>query len=246
MKTILTRNKVNLKKIILTLVFLTVEITSVPQIIYKNKGTSESVGKVSNGKLINAYKLPRKGDNFKYYSLFSYYVIGRCYIHSGIHKTILESYTILEKENPKYTYRIMDCSKRKGGRLFPHKTHQNGTSVDFMTPLIKKGKQTTFFDKISVFRYLMKFDSKGKSRINKKVEIDFESVAQHILILDKTARKNGFKIRKVILETNLKDELFATKYGAELKERNIYFVKSLPKVIDELHDDHYHIDFVKI
>jgi len=234
------------KKILFTIILLSIVITSIPQIIYKNKGESESIGKVSNGKIINAYKLPRKGNNFKYYSFFSYYVIGRCYIHSGIHKTILDSYSILEKENPNYSYRIMDCSKRKGGRPFPHRTHQNGTSVDFMTPLVKNGKQTTFFDKISVFRYLMKFDSKGKSRINKKVEIDFESVAQHILILDKAARNHGFKIRKVILETNLKDELFATKYGAKLKNSNIYFVKSLPKVIDELHDDHYHIDFVKI
>lgn len=234
------------KKILLTLILLSLFISSIPQIIHKNQGESESIGKVSNGKIINAYKLPRKGENFKFFSLFDYYVLGRCYIHSGIHKTILESYAILENENPNYTYRLMECSKRKGGRPFPHRTHQNGTSVDFMTPLLKNGKQITFYDKTSVFRYLMKFDSKGRSRINKKVVIDFEAVAQHILILDKTARKNGFKIRKVILETNLKDELFATKYGAELKERNIYFVKSLPKAIDELHDDHYHIDFVKI
>ena len=234
------------KKMLLTLILLSLFISSIPQIIYKNHGESESVGKVNNGEIINPYKLPRKGENFKFFSLFDYYVLGRCYIHSGIYKTILDSYAILEKENPNYTYRIMECSKRKGGRPFPHRTHQNGTSVDFMTPLVKNGKSITFYDKISVFRYLMKFDSQGRSRINKKVKIDFEAVAQHILILDKTARKNGFKIRKVILETNLKDELFATKYGAELKERNIYFVKSLPKAIDELHDDHYHIDFEKI
>lgn len=234
------------KKIILTLILLSLVISSIPQIVYKNKGESESIGKVNNGKIINAYKLPRKGENFKFYSYFGYHVIGRCYIHSGIHKTILESYEILEKENPDYTYCIMDCSRRKGGRLFPHKTHQNGTSVDFMTPLVKNGKHKTFYDNISVFRYLMKFDSKGRSRISKRVKIDFDAVAQHILILEKTARKNGFKIRKVILETNLKDDLFSTKYGAELKRRNIYFVKSLPKAIDELHDDHYHIDFIKI
>ena len=234
------------KKILLTIILLAIFISSIPQIIHKNQGESESVGKVNDGKIVNAYKLPRKGENFKYFSLFDYYVLGRCYIHSGIYKTILESYAILEKENPNYIYRIMECSKRKGGRPFPHRTHQNGTSVEFMTPLVKNGKPKTFYDKIGMFRYLMKFDSHGSSRINKKVKIDFEAVAQHILILDKTARKNGFKIRKVILETNLKDELFATKYGNELNERNIYFVKSLPKVIDELHDDHYHIDFEKI
>lgn len=233
-------------KIILTIILLSPVLTSLPQIFYTNKGESKIIGKVNNGKIDNAYKLPRKGENFKYYSYFSYYVLGRCYIHSSIYKSLIESYSILEKENPNYSYRIMDCAKRKGGRQFPHKTHQKGTSVDFMTPLIKNGKQITLYDKIGALRYLMKFNHNGESRINKNVKIDFETMAQHILILDKTAQKNGFRIRKVILETNLKDELFKTKHGKELNERKIYFVKSLPKNIDELHDDHYHVDFTEI
>jgi len=96
------------KKILLTIILLAIFISSIPQIIHKNQGESESVGKVNDGKIVNAYKLPRKGENFKYFSLFDYYVLGRCYIHSGIYKTILESYAILEKENPNYIYRIMD------------------------------------------------------------------------------------------------------------------------------------------
>jgi penicillin-insensitive murein endopeptidase len=92
----------------------------------------------------------------------------------------------------------------------------------------------------------MKFDSNGKKRINKKIEIDFDKMAIHILTLEKVSRQNGYKIKKVILETNLKDEIFRSEYGEELKNSNIYFVRALPKMIDELHDDHYHIDFVKL
>ena len=141
---------------------------------------------------------------------------------------------------------VMECSKRKGGRPFPHRTHQNGTSVDFMTPLKKEGKIITRFDWIGMWRYLMNFDKQGHFNLNKKVAIDFEMTARHILELEKTARKNGWRVKKVILETNLKDELFATKYGAELKASGICFVRHLSPAINALQDDHYHIDFAKI
>jgi len=90
---------------------------------------------------------------------------------------------------------------------------------------------------------LMNFKSSGKANINKKVEIDFNTMAQHIINLDIAARKNGIRIRKVIFKINLKDGLFRSKVGKELKKRNIYFVRKLSSRIDKLHDDHYHVDF---
>ncbi|MFB6319658.1 hypothetical protein [Saccharicrinis sp. FJH54] len=218
---------------------------ALPQMIHKNHGTSQSTGTVSNGRLNNGYKLPYKGDNFRYYSFFDYYILGRCYVHSDIYRITLDSYADLKSFYPDYTFRIMECSGRKGGRSFPHRTHQNGTSIDFMTPLKKDGKTNLFWDHTGMARYALKFDKDGKLTLNKKVEIDFEKLALHVLTLQKNAKKRGYHIKKVILETNLKDELFNTKYGNQLKTSGIYFVKSLTKRINELHDDHYHIDFEK-
>lgn len=234
------------KRVLSFILFTLILIPTLSQVFYKNKGVSKSVGSVSNGSIENAYKLPVKGDNFRYFSIVNYYIIGRCYTHSSIYKIIIDSYKELEEIYPDYTFRIMECSKKKGGRPFPHQTHQNGTSVDFMTPLHKNNDAISRYDKIGMWRYLMKFDEHGKSRINKNIKIDFNKLGQHILILEKHAKKNGYRIKKVILETNLKDELFASKFGNELKTSGIYFVKYLPKRIDELHDDHYHIDFEKI
>lgn len=235
-----------IKYIIIVVLSLLILIPTFGQVFYKNKGESKSIGTVSNGQLINGYKIPLKGDNFKYFSTFDYFVLGRCYVHSDIYRIVIDSYKDLNKVYPDYTFKIMECSKRKGGRPFPHKTHQNGTSIDFMTPLKKENKTIRFYDKIGMWRYLMEFDANGKARINKDIEIDFDKIAKHILTIEKTARHNGYKIKKVILETNLKDEIYNSKYGEELKKSNIYFVKSLPKSIDKLHDDHYHIDFEKI
>jgi penicillin-insensitive murein endopeptidase len=51
------------------------------------------------------------------------------------------------------------------------------------------------------------------------------------------------KIKKVIFKINLKDNLFKSKIGKKLKKSGIYFVKYLTPMVDNVHDDHYHIDF---
>ncbi len=236
-----------MKKYFLILILLSITIIpSTPQIFHKNSGTSQSLGTVGNGKLVNGYKIPYHGNNFKYFSPVDYFIFGRCYVHSDIYKIVLDSYSELDAIYPEYKFKIMECSSRKGGKAFPHRTHQNGTSIDFMTPLKKGSKMITRYDRIGIWRYIMKFDSEGKKRFNKKIEIDFEKMAKHILILDNVSKRHGYQVKKVILETNLKDEIFSTKYGDKLKASGIYFVRSLPKMINELHDDHYHIDFEKI
>lgn len=126
-----------------------------------------------------------------------------------------------------------------------HRTHENGLSIDFMMPLKKKnGKQRKRYDYMGLWHYLLKFDSDGQLSFDAKTEIDFETMAKHILALDDAARENGLRIKKVILKINLKDDFFQTKSGQAVKRRGIYFAKSLPKVVDNMHDDHYHVDFV--
>ncbi|MFC0878537.1 hypothetical protein ACE01N_18225 [Saccharicrinis sp. FJH2] len=80
---------------IFLIISFTVFYTAMPQIIHKNHGISQSTGTVGNGKLTNGYKLPYKGDNFKYYSFFDYYILGRCYIHSDVYRITLDSYADL-------------------------------------------------------------------------------------------------------------------------------------------------------
>lgn len=226
------------------IILLTVALgISFPQIFHKNTGKSISYGKVNSGSLINAYKVPFRGDNYKFFSYFSYYILGRGYVHSDVYKTVVNAYADCEKELPAYKFGIMECSKNNGGKMAPHRTHQNGLSIDFMTPLAKNGKQKRAYDRFGIFKYVQNFDSKGRLNMSKNVHIDFETMARHILILDNEARKNGLRIKKVIFKINLKDDLFKTKSGIELKQRGIYFAKHLPEMIDKLHDDHYHIDF---
>ena len=193
--------------------------------------------------LINGHKLPYKGTNFTYFSPFSYFVLNRAWVESNVKNTVLEAYDICEKTCPGKKFILMECSKKKGGRMWPHRTHLKGRSIDFATPLIKKGKPYNFHRYYGLLHYAMAFDNNGVSKRNKNISIDFETMAKHILALDKSARKHGLYIKKVILKTDLKDNFYKTKSGKIVKKKNIYFAKKLPKLVDDLHDDHYHVDF---
>ncbi len=137
----------------------------------------------------------------------------------------------------------MECSNEHGGKLFPHRTHQNGLSVDFMMPLTQGGKAYYGLDDLEKDHYWLEFDNDGNYSKDKSVAIDFDLMVQHILLLDQQARENGLKVSKVIIKIELKDEMFATSYGEKLKSSGVYVVKSLTPMINALHDEHYHIDF---
>ena len=108
----------------------------------------------------------------------------------------------------------------------------------------KRGKaQSKWLDGLGLWHYLLEFTDDGKSIINQAIEIDFETMGKHILALDRAARKNGLKINKVILKIELKDDFYATESGKKVKQKGIYFARSLSDIVNRVHDDHYHIDF---
>ncbi len=207
--------------------------------------SSKSTGSVSNGKLNNGKLLPFKGNNYQYFDKSSY-LNGKAFLHSSVKNTVLKTYLGLERSHTNRQFRVMECGYQHGGALKPHRTHQNGTSVDFMMPLRKDKKPYYKLDDRGFSHYLLSFNDEGKFTMNKSVVIDFETVAYHILLLDKNARALGYKIKKVIIKIELKDELYNTPSGRKLKKSGIYIVKGLTPLINSLHDDHYHIDFVPL
>ena len=218
---------------------------SLPELFHKNKGTTKSIGSVRDGKLENAYLVPYSGKNWSYFSPFSYYILDNAYTHHQVHDAIIDAYHICEETCPNTKFKLMETSHEDGGRMHFHRTHQNGMSADFMVPKMNgKGIQTRWLDHIGLSHYLLAFDDNGVSTLSENTQIDFETMGRHILALDKAAKKNGLRIRKIILKIALKDDLYATESGKEIKKRGIYIVQGLSHIVDILHDDHYHIDFM--
>ncbi|MDX2360475.1 MAG: penicillin-insensitive murein endopeptidase [Crocinitomicaceae bacterium] len=202
----------------------------------------KSIGTVSNGSLENGSLIPFSGDNYRYFDTSSY-LSGRAFSHQRVVRSLTECYAAFYEAGEARTFRVMECSNEHGGRLFPHRTHQNGLSVDLMTPLLKNGERFEELDNMGLTHYSLAFNDDGELSDDPNVTIDFDMIAQHLLALNEAAKKNGLKITKVIFKMELKDELYASVHGTELKNSGIYITKNLSPLINELHDDHYHVDF---
>lgn len=207
-----------------------------------NDTASKAIGTVGNGSLKQGKLIPYKGENFIYFDRRSY-LEGRAFLHGDVRATLLKMYDSLSTALPNRYFTVMECANQNGGELFPHKTHQNGLSVDFMMPLIRYDKPYYGLDTLGINHYALNFNDQGNYTADETIKIDFNTVAHQILLLDKFARERGLHVQKVILKIELKDELFSTKFGKVLKNSDIYFVQGLSPAINALHDDHFHIDF---
>lgn len=234
-----------MKKLLLLALFLLLLTAPfyLPNILHSNEGESVAVGTPRKGSLENAYQIDFFNKNYRFFSWISYFFMDNGFLHSKLYQSVVDSYAECETTCPDIDFRIMECSNTEGGPMYLHKSHRNGMSIDFMTPLTRDGKPYTLYDHLGLWHYFLEFDADGRLSFDKEVSIDFETMAKHIIALDNATRKNGLRIRIVILKINLKAAFFKTPSGQEVKRRNIYFARKLDPFVDSMHDDHYHIDF---
>lgn len=197
---------------------------------------SESVGTTNDGRLIHGKRLPSAGRNFRTYSRLGS-ALGRTAVHSRVRAAILDAYTELVETQPETRYVYGETGWPWGGRFRPHRTHQNGLSVDFMVPVRRGGQPATLpthgFNKLG---YGVEFDARGRSG---SLAIDFDAIAAHLRALDDAARDHGLGIALVVFAPDLQELLFQTGLGAPLRGRLRFNVD--PSWVR--HDDHYHVDF---
>jgi penicillin-insensitive murein endopeptidase len=215
-----------------------------------NNQPSKNIGTSGEGSLINGKRLPFKGKNFQYFNYFSY-IKGNCFVHGKVKQALIDAYAICETTCPGIEFTIGEGSKKNGGPyVFNHRTHQNGISIDLQLVFKKENTQYDPNNFFNAYGYGLNTDSKGN--INKSIPInfypentyiDFKTNAKFLLALDDACRKNGIKIKIVILKVELKPLLFATDPGKKLLSRNLRFANALPELVNLAHDDHFHIDF---
>lgn len=199
--------------------------------------TSTCYGTTSKGRLENAVQLPEEGGNYTGYSSVAR-LAGRTYVHSEVSNIILKAYANLEKEQAGKVYKYAETGFKEGGQFKPHKTHRNGLSVDFMTPVTNEKGESVHLPThpLNKFGYNIEFN---KDDQYENLSIDYEAMAAHIVMLHKSAKILGFDLWRVIFDPKLQPKLFNTRYGDYLKN-NIQFSKKRSWV---RHDEHYHVDF---
>jgi penicillin-insensitive murein endopeptidase len=191
---------------------------------------STCYGTTANGALKNGQKLPAGGNNYEPYSNLAR-MMGRTYVHSEVYH--------LESAQPDKVYKYAETGFQQGGEFKPHKTHRNGLSVDFFTPVTNaQGKSAHLpTHPLNQFGYNIEFDTNSQYQ---EFTIDYDAMAAHIVALHQAAKKRGHDVWRVIFDPQLQPHLYQTQYGAYLKQ-HIQFSKKRSWV---RHDEHYHVDFV--
>lgn len=198
---------------------------------------SRCYGTTSNGRLEGPRRLPYSGENYRSYILLGY-LAGRTFMHRSVRDATLASYVTVAQQRPELRFVYAETGWPWGGRFAPHKTHANGTSVDFHVPVrtLDGAVAELPASPLNKLGYSIDFDSSGRSG---GMQLDFEAMALHLLALDKAARASGIGITRVIFDVRMQPKLFATEAGARAA-RTLPFSKSQSWVP---HDQHYHVDF---
>ena len=223
-----------MKSIYLIIIFL----LYVSSVMAADQPESICYGTTEKGRIENAWQLPSAGKNFSVYSSLGA-MAGRNYVHSKVYTIVLDAYKSLLQKEPNKVFVYGETGWKNGGRFRPHKTHQNGLSVDFFVPVLDNSKGTSVplpTSALNKFGYDIEFTSKGT---DKEYSIDFESMAAHLFALKEAADKNGVTISRIIFDNDLQKLLFNTSKGKELQAL-LPFSTNKPWV---RHDEHYHVDF---
>ena len=194
-------------------------------------------GTVVNGSLEGGRRLPYAGDNYRAYSLLGF-LLGRTFVHEAVRDAMRDAYAELSRSHPELRFVYAESGWPWGGSFAPHKSHANGTAVDFHVPVRTLDGRiseltTSLFNQ---FGYAVEFDSAGRAGSHR---IDFEAMGLHLLALDRAAHAHGIGIRRVIFDVGLQPKLAATASGAQAMKR-LAFNQQQAWV---RHDEHYHVDF---
>jgi penicillin-insensitive murein endopeptidase len=182
-------------------------------------------------------QIAKSGPNFEPYSSAGV-VAGRTYVHSKVANVISDAYGALARSKHEAKYVYGESGWKKGGRIKPHRTHQNGLAVDFMVPVRDAGGKSVALPSSvwNKFGYDIEFDSNGRFE---ELSIDFEAIAEHLYALHLAAKAKDVGLDRVIFDPVFLPRLYGTRRGEFIKN-NIKFMKGQAWI---RHDEHYHVDF---
>lgn len=198
---------------------------------------STCYGTTSAGRLEGGVQLPADGKNFTSYSSLGN-TLGRTFVHPRVRDMVVDAYAATYQSMPGKRFVYGETGLAGGGKFKPHRTHQNGTSVDFMVPVMDRQGRTASLPAhaLNKFGYALEFDAKGELD---DLRIDFEALGEHLYQLAEAARQHGAAIQRVIFQKELVARLYQARRGAYLRQ-SVAFMKATPWI---RHDEHYHVDF---
>lgn len=206
---------------------------------FEPRAKSRCFGSPKAGRIEGAVSLSPEssGPNFSPYHRLGV-SLGRTYVHSSVSHAARAAYAALANSRPETRFVYGETGLKNGGRFRPHKTHQNGTSVDFIVPVLDRAGRSVPLPcgLRNKFCYGIEFDFSGRW---KDLTIDFDAIAAHLAALDAESKRSGISIERVIFDPDLTVLLKSSAAWRTLNHA-VVFSPHKPWV---RHDEHYHVDF---
>lgn len=194
-------------------------------------------GTVARGALEGGCELPADGANFTSYSALGR-VLGRTFVHCLVRDIVVVAYRDLEASHGELRFVYGETGWKAGGEFKPHRTHQNGLSVDFFVPVRNERDKSVPLPTniLNKWGYDVEFSNEGRTD---EYTIDFEALALHLAALNRAAKASGARLEKVILAPELQPRLKSAKAWREIATE----IPLSPRPSWIRHDEHYHVDF---
>jgi len=202
---------------------------------------SRSSGTVAKGHLEHGRPLRPWGQGYATYSFLGA-ALGRQYVHAAVRDAVEAACAASAGREPRRTFVLGETGWPDGGRLRPHRTHQNGLSVDVFMPLIDGSRAPTVpstwpWNKLG---YGLELDAEGRLG---DLRIDFEALAAFLRDLQAEAAFRGLAVQKVIIAPEYVPLLLATPSGRQLGKLADVLSRGPAWV---RHDEHFHVDFAGV
>lgn len=227
---------------VIVVAFGTGALVGVPwlRVVASDDAPSQSIGRLSDGKLLHGKALPPWGAGYRTYSLLGA-TLGSQYAHSAVRDTLLAAFAARHPSVASATPQFVlgEIGARNGGPFHGHRTHQSGRSVDIFMPMRdKRGARAPLPTwPWQLFGYGWELDARGESN---EFRIDFEELAAFLLALDRAAKDRGIAIERVIITPEFVPLVLATPSGQRLGG---LAGKLTRKPVWVRHDEHIHVDF---
>lgn len=197
---------------------------------------SQCYGTTSRGRLADGVALDGAGYARPYSPLAVAW--GRTAVHSSVAAVVAAAYRQLSQRLPEVQYVYGESGWPTGGPFPPHRTHQNGLSVDFFVPVRNRAGASVPLPTPALKRFGYDIEFNRQARYG-DLQIDFPALAEHLYELDRAARAEGIGIAQVIFDPAFLPRLYATPRGPYLRQ-HLHF---MPRQAWVRHDEHYHVDF---
>jgi len=153
---------------------------------------SECFGTVSKGRIEGSMVLPASGPNFSPYSHLGV-ALGRTHVHAQVAVIVAEAYASLASRTPETRYVYGETGLPSGGRFRPHRSHQNGLSVDFFVPVRDAAGRSVPIptDVGDKWGYDIEFNADARWG---EYRIDFPALAEHLYELHRAANARAWAL----------------------------------------------------